>query len=135
VEPVKVPIGAPHHAKAAFMHGTVMATTESCQLRQRRGAAERPWMQMVRVTAAGLAAGKLTMSVSRLDGAADRRWHCPSPAPDIQHRPVGAVLHDDDRGIAQKTLRRFRGNVRSTVANFDDSVTSLWPTSAVLRRR
>jgi hypothetical protein len=115
------------------MHGTVMATAQFRQLRQRRAPTERPRLQMVRVTAPGRATRKLTMPVSRLERAPDGGWHRTGPAPDIQHRPITAMPHDDDRGVTQKPLRCFRGNVRRAVANFDDGVTAVWHTSRFLR--
>jgi hypothetical protein len=106
-EPFEVPSSVSHHAEAAFVHGTVMPPAEPRELRQRRTPTERPRLQMVRVAAARRAARKLTMPVSRDERAPDRGWYRTGPAPDVQHRPVGAMLHDDGRGRHREDAATF----------------------------
>jgi hypothetical protein len=92
-------------------------------------------MQMVRVTTPSRAAWKLTVAVSGLECAPDRRGYSAGAAPDIEHRSASTMLHDDDRGITEQALRRFRGNARRAVAHLDDGVTFVWHTSRFSRRR
>ena len=76
-------------------------------------------MHVMRVAPAGRATRKAATGIARGESATDRWRNRARLAAHVEDRAVGVVAHLHERGVARQPLRRFRGNVQSTMVYFD----------------
>ena len=105
------PVSELPHRESALVNGPVMASAQEDEVVEAGRAAVDPVLDVMRVAAAGRAAGESATPVARLKRPPDRGRHRAGLAPDVEDGAVGAMTHRHHRGVAGKASRRFRGNV------------------------
>ena len=112
--------------ESTFMHGAVMASTQPHEIVEPGCAAVGPVQDVVRVAAAGGAAGKPTARVPRQQGTTNRRGNRARLPTDVEHGAIRVVMHHHHRRITRQSPGRFRGNVRPTIGHFEGAVERTW---------
>jgi hypothetical protein len=109
----KLPVGESGDLIALFVDRAVVPATEEREIRQLRGPALSPVVDVMGLPYTHAAAREATPVVTIEQGAPDCRRNRPGLGRHLHDATVSAMLHDHAACVARQAARRFRGNVGS----------------------
>jgi hypothetical protein len=98
---------------ALLVHRAVVSATQEREIRELRGPALSPVMDVVSLPDAHATAREAAPVVAMVQRSPESRRYRAGPGADLRHAPVRVMAHYDARGVAGRALRRSSWNAQA----------------------